>query len=66
MLCHGFVLAFFFFFFLVVCSRVVLLLFFFYLNDFRGWKKEGNVLFKDTLNTFYLQLYCVEHMIKDL
>ena len=29
-----------------------------------GWK-EGNVLFNDTLNTFYLWLYCVRHMVKD-
>ena len=28
-------------------------------------RKEGNVLFNDTLNTFYLWLYCVGHMIKD-
>ena len=28
-------------------------------------RKEGNVLFKDTLNTFYLQSYGVEHMVKD-
>ena len=27
------------------------------------WK--GNVLFNDTLNTFYLQLYGVRHMVKD-
>ena len=27
--------------------------------------KEGNVLFNDTLNIFYLQLYGFEHMIKD-
>ena len=27
--------------------------------------KEGNVLFNDTLNTFYLQLYGVGHMLKD-
>ena len=26
--------------------------------------KEGNVLFNDTLNTFYLQLYGVGHMVK--
>ena len=25
----------------------------------------GNVLFNDTLNTFYLQLYDVRHMVKD-
>ena len=28
-------------------------------------KKEGNVLFNDALNTFYLQLYGVGHMVKD-
>ena len=26
---------------------------------------EGNVLFNDALNTFYLQLYDVRHMVKD-
>ena len=26
--------------------------------------KEGNVLFNDTLNTFYLQLYGIGHMVK--
>ena len=28
-------------------------------------RKEGNVLFNDTLNTLYLQLYHVKHMVKD-
>ena len=28
-------------------------------------KKDGNILFNDTLNTFYLQLYGVGHMVKD-
>ena len=28
-------------------------------------RKEGNVLFNNTLNTFYLQLYGVGHMVKD-
>ena len=28
-------------------------------------RKEGNVLFIDALNTFYLQLYGVRHMVKD-
>ena len=28
-------------------------------------RKEGNVLFNDTLNTFYLQLYGIRHMVKD-
>ena len=26
---------------------------------------EGNVLFNDALNTFYLRLYCVRHMVKE-
>ena len=26
---------------------------------------KGNVLFNDTLNTFYLRLYGVRHMVKD-
>ena len=29
-----------------------------------NWK-EGNVLFNDTFNTFYLWLYGVKHMVKD-
>ena len=28
-------------------------------------RKEGNVLFNDTLNIFYLQLYGVKHIVKD-
>ena len=28
-------------------------------------RKEGNVIFKDTLNTFYVWLYGVRHMVKD-
>ena len=28
-------------------------------------KEEGNVLFNDALNTFYLRLYGVGHMVKD-
>ena len=27
--------------------------------------EEGNVLFNDALNTFYLQLYGIRHMVKD-
>ena len=30
-----------------------------------GTRKEGNVLFNDTLNTFYLRLYGVRHMVTD-
>ena len=29
------------------------------------WRKEGNVLFSNTLNTFYLRLYVIRHMVKD-
>ena len=32
--------------------------------SFQG-RKEGNVLFNDALNTFYLRLYGVRHMVKD-
>ena len=28
-------------------------------------RKEGNVLFNDALNTFYLWLYGIRHMVKD-
>ena len=31
----------------------------------RQRRKKGNVLFNDTLNTFYLRLYDVIHMVKD-
>ena len=28
-------------------------------------KEEGKGLFNDTLNTFYLRLYGIKHMVKD-
>ena len=31
----------------------------------RFYRKEGNVLFNDALNTIYLRLYGVGHMVKD-
>ena len=31
----------------------------------RGKERKGNVLFNDALNTFYLRLYGVRHMVKD-
>ena len=39
---------------------------FHYPNNFfsQNWK-EGNVLFNDALNIFYLRLYGVRHMVKD-
>ena len=35
------------------------------MNQTRQWKKEGNGLINDTLNTFYLWLYGVRHKVKD-
>ena len=35
-----------------------------HLDSERG-RKEGNVLFNDALNTFYLRLYGVRYMVKD-
>ena len=32
---------------------------------FNEYFKEGNVLFNNALNTFYLWLYGVRHMVKD-
>ena len=28
-------------------------------------RKEGNVLFNDALNTFYLRLYGIRHIVED-
>ena len=30
-----------------------------------GKERKGNVLFNDALNTFYLRLYGIRHMVKD-
>ena len=29
------------------------------------WERERNVLFNDALNTFYLRLYDIRHMVND-
>ena len=34
-------------------------------EDQEEGRKEGNVLFNDTLNTFYLRLFGIRHMVKD-
>ena len=34
-------------------------------TESKGKEKKGNVLFNDALNTFYLRLYGVGHMVKD-
>ena len=36
----------------------------YFIQDGKGGK-EGNVLFNDALNTFYVWLYGVRHMVKD-
>ena len=33
-------------------------------KDSYNGRKEGNVLFNDALNTFYLWLYGIRHMVK--
>ena len=33
-------------------------------GEYVSGTKEGNVLFNDALNTFYLWLYGVRHMVK--
>ena len=35
------------------------------MHGFHSVERERNILFNDTLNTFYLQLYGVRHMVKD-
>ena len=34
-------------------------------EDKQADSKEGNVLFNNALNTFYLRLYGIKHMVKD-
>ena len=34
-------------------------------SDSERGRKEGNILFNDALNTFYLLLYGAGHMVKD-
>ena len=52
----------FFYLSVVEIFRFHLTLILFYLKEER---KEGNVLFNDTLNIFYLWLHDVGHMVKD-
>ena len=39
--------------------------FYLWLQGRKEGRKEGNVLFNDKLNTFYLRLYGITHMVKD-
>ena len=36
-----------------------------WIPSLRQGRKEGNVLFNDALNTFYLRLYGIRHMVKN-
>ena len=49
----------------MLIKSVGLLKLFVYLWSLTVYLKEGNVLFNDGLNTFYLRLYGVRHMVKD-
>ena len=53
----------------IYCSRILFDIKTFYISYqsvLHDWcNKEGNVLFNDALNTFYLRLYGVRHMVKD-
>ena len=40
-------------------------IYFFNLFFFFKGRKEGNVIFNDALDTFYLRLYDVKHMVND-
>ena len=44
----------------IICFRNVIICQEVYFN-----RKEGNVLFNDAFNTFYLRLYGIRHMVKD-
>ena len=46
----------------VKVSEVVLM---FLLSSFIEGRKEVNILFNDSLNTFYLRLYGIGHMVND-
>ena len=43
----------------------VIMHFYTYMNKCLTRERERNVLFNDALNTFYLRLYGVRHMVKD-
>ena len=58
-LTHTMCLSIYLYVYMSVCISVCLLV------RLRDRWKEGNVLFNDTLNTFYLRLYGVGHMVKD-
>ena len=36
-----------------------------YIDKWMDGRKEGNILFNDTLNTFYLRLYGIRHTVKE-
>ena len=49
-------------FIMIACPHVALLDLF---NTIWERERERNILFNDALNTFYLRLYGVRHMVKD-
>ena len=52
--------------FRLVRKQVVLIISKHLITIIRRWtQKEGNALFNDALNTFYLRLYGIGHILKD-
>ena len=47
------------------CNKVMFCFMYLHTTARCKWRKEGNVLFNDTLNTFYLRLYGVRHKVND-
>ena len=46
-------------------SVIIHYIFIFYFYFKKEGRKKGNVLFNDALNTFYLRLYGVRHIVDD-
>ena len=48
-----------------ICTEQILLTVYIGIGNILMRERERNVLFNDALNTFYLRLYGVRHMVKD-
>ena len=49
----------------IIFIVIVILVDTLFYTAFKARERERNVLFNDALNTFYLRLYGVRHMVKD-
>ena len=54
---------------IIIVITIILIItitnYYYYMLQPQNDRKEGNALFNDALNTFYLRLYGVRHMVKD-